>query len=267
MLLYEDKKNSVSAILRTGLTCMPHLHSHIEAGYVVKGNTVVTIDGISYTVNEGEAFIIFPNRIHAYEDDGNIKCYLLICSPDDTAPFNDVFKGYLPVSPVFKPAEPEILHSVFDFAAKRGFELERDPDTPFTAERVKAYAPAVVAEMLGGLQLKPTTTGDPDATQRILLYCDTNYKEDLSLDVLSRELGYSRYYISHVFTQNVKMGFSRYLRSLRINAAKRLIRHSNMSMTEIAIDSGFASIRTFNRQFFAETGVTPTEYAKKRRNE
>lgn len=266
MLLYEDKKNSVSAALRTGLTCLPHLHSHIEAGFVIEGKTEVTIDGLTYPVDAGEAFIIFPNRIHSYEDNGNIKCYLFICSPDDVAPFTDIFKGYLPDSPVFKPLEPEILQSVFDPAARRGMELERDPDTPFTAERVRAYASAVLSEMLPAVKLKPSTSGDPDATQRILLYCDTHYRDDLSLDILAKELGYSKYYISHVFSTNINIGFSRYLRSLRVNAAKRLIRQTQMTMTDIAIDSGFTSIRTFNRQFFAETGISPTEYAKKRRD-
>lgn len=266
MLLYEDKKNSVSASLRTGLTCLPHLHSHIEAGYVLKGKTEVTIDGKTYTVGEGEGFIIFPNRIHYYEDNGNIKCYLLICSPDDTAPFTDIFKGYLPETPVFTPLEPDVLQSVFAPAAKRGMELEKDPDTPFTAERVRAYASAVLSEMLPAMKLNPSPSGDPDAIQRILLYCDTHYSDDLSLDILAKELGYSKYYISHIFSANVEMGFSRYLRSLRVNAAKRLIRHTDKSMTEIAIDSGFTSIRTFNRQFFAETGITPSEYAKKRRS-
>ncbi len=265
MLLYEDKKNSVSSSLRTGLTCLPHLHSHIEAGFVVDGKTEVTIDGICYTVCAGEAFIIFPNRIHSYEDNGNIKCYLFICSPEDTAPFSDIFKGYLPECPVFKPLEPDVLLSVFSSAAKRGMELERDPHTPFTAEHVRAYAPAVLSEMLPAVKLNPTSVADPDATQRILLYCDTHYRDDLSLDLLAKELGYSKYYISHVFAANVKTGFAKYIRSLRVNAAKRLIRHSDMSMTDIAIDSGFTSIRTFNRQFFAETGITPTDYAKKRR--
>lgn len=266
MLLYEDKKNSISASLRTGLTCLPHLHSHIEVGFIIDGETEVTIDGKTYTVGVGEGFIIFPNRIHSYEDNGNIKCYLLICSPDDTAPFTDIFKGYLPESPVFTPPEPEILESVFASAAKRGMELEKNPDIPFNAERVRAYASAVLSEMLPAIALNPSHSGDPDAIQRILLYCDTHYSDDLSLDILAKKLGYSKYYISHIFSANVKMGFSRYLRSLRVNAAKRLIRHTDKSMTDIAIDSGFSSIRTFNRQFFAETGLSPSEYAKKRRS-
>lgn len=265
MLLYEDKKNSISAILRTGLSCLPHLHSHIEVGFLVSGNTRMTVDSEVFDLREGDAFLIFPNRIHSFEDDGAISCYLLICSPDDTSPFTDVFKKHLPESPVVTPKDADSLKQVFSVAANRGRSLELHPDEAYASEKVRAFAPAIVSELVPSLSLIPTHSADPDATQRILLYCDTHYRDELNLDLLSQELGYSKYYISHVFSSNVKIGFSRYLRSLRVTAAKRMIRHSDLSMTDIAIESGFSSIRTFNRQFFEETGLTPTEYAKKRR--
>ena len=265
MLLYEDKKNSVSAILRTGLSCLPHLHSHIEVGFLVEGSTRMTVDEEVFDLKAEDAFLIFPNRIHSFEDNGSISCYLLICSADDTSPFTEVFKKNLPVSPVVTPKDADSLRQVFAVASKRGRELELHPDETFASEKVRAFAPAIISELVPSLSLLPSSSADPDATQRILLYCDTHYRDELNLDLLSEELGYSKYYISHVFSDNVKIGFSRYLRSLRVTAAKRMIRHTDMSMTDVAIESGFSSIRTFNRQFFEETGMTPTEYAKKRR--
>lgn len=265
MLLYEDKKNSISAVLRTGLSCLPHLHSHIEVGFVTEGNTQLTVDDAVYDVTAGDAFLIFPNRIHSFEDSGSISCYLLICSVNDASPFTDIFKQHLPESPVIRPIDADALEKVFSVAAKHGRALELCPDAPYAAERVRAYAPSVLAELVPAASLVPSDSADPDATQRILLYCDTHYRDELSLDLLSSKLGYSKYYISHIFSTNIKIGFSRYLRSLRVTAAKRLIRHSDMSMTEISSESGFSSIRTFNRQFYEETGLTPTEYAKKRR--
>ena len=265
MLLYEDKKNSVSSILRTGLSCLPHLHSHIEIGFMISGSTALTIDDKEYEVNSGDAFLIFPNRIHSFEDRGSLSCHLLICSVSDASPFSDIFKKHLPESPVIRPSDPKALESIFAVASVRGRALELYPDEAYAAERVSAFAPAIISELVPSLSLIPSSSADPDATQRILLYCDTHYKEELNLDLLSEELGYSKYYISHIFADNVKINFSRYLRSLRVTAAKRLIRHTDMSMTDVASESGFSSIRTFNRQFFEETGLTPTQYAKKRR--
>ncbi len=261
MLLYEDKKNSgLSLSTRTLYSCLPHLHSHVEAGYLLTGSTTLIMDGKPFPVKAGEAFLIFPNRIHGYEDGNNVLGFLLIGDPEDLTPFSDVFRRYRLDDPVLRPAHGNMaIAEAFDKAVM----LASAPEgTPFAPESAKAYASAVIAEMLSlSPALSPYVPADPDATQRILLYCDTHYTEDLTLDTLERELGYSKYYISHVFSGNVKTGFSRYLRGLRINAAKRLIRHTDKSMTDIAYESGFTSIRTFNRQFASETGMTPSDYA------
>lgn len=261
MLLYEDKKNSgISLSTRTGYTCLPHLHSYIEAGVLLTGSTDLIMDNRVYHVEAGDAFLIFPNRIHSYEDGDDVLGFLLICDPEDVAPFADVFRRFRLDDPVLHPADGgRAIAEAFDKAVMMASSPE---GTPFAMESAKAYASAAVAEMFSlSPPLSPYVATDPDATQRILLYCDTHYTEDLTLDVLERELGYSKYYISHVFSSNVKTGFARYLRGLRISAAKRLIRHTDKTMTDIAYESGFTSIRTFNRQFAAETGMTPSDYA------
>lgn len=266
MLLYEDKKNvGISLSIRTGFNCLPHLHSHIEAGFLLAGSTDLTMDGKVYHVEAGDAFLIFPNRIHGYVDGKDVLGFLLICDPEDVAPFADVFRRFRLDDPILHPGDGgKDLAEAFDKAHMMASSPE---GTPFALESAKAYSSAVVAEMLSlSPNLSPAVATDPDATQRILLYCDTHYTEDLTLDVLEQELGYSKYYISHVFASNVKTGFSRYLRGLRISAAKRLIHHTDKSMTDIAYESGFTSIRTFNRQFVAETGMTPTDYAELRKS-
>ena len=267
MLLYEDKKNSgISLGVRTVYGCLPHLHSHIEAGILLSGSTELTMDGKVFRVEAGDAFLIFPNRIHGYTDGADVLGFLLICDPADIAPFTDVFHRFLLSDPVLHPADGgRAIAEAFDKAVMMASSPE---GTPYAIESAKAYASAAIAEMFAcDPGLTPFVSSDPDAIQRILLYCDTHYTEELTLDILEKELGYSKYYISHVFTDSIKTGFSRYLRGLRISAAKRLIRHTNKSMTDIAYESGFATIRTFNRQFLSETGQTPTEYAALHRDE
>ncbi len=265
MLLYEDKKNSISLSLRTGLSFLPHLHSHIEAGYLLSGSTSVTVDGREYSLSAGDAFVIFPNRVHSYEDGGgNPCCWLLMCSPDDVSPFAETFKRFLPDSPVVTGADGRALGALFELAEGRVPAAEEG--LPLGTECLRAYASALTAELLPRLSgLRPLPPSDPDAMRRILLYCDLHYRDELSLDLLSEELGYSKYYISHVFSDHVKIGFARYVRALRVNAAKRLIRNGGMSMTDVACESGFSSIRTFNRQFMQETGISPSRYALLRR--
>ncbi|MBR6765080.1 MAG: helix-turn-helix transcriptional regulator [Clostridia bacterium] len=53
-----------------------------------------------------------------------------------------------------------------------------------------------------------------------------------------------------------------YVNGLRLNEAKRLLKTTDKNVTDIAIEAGFNTIRSFNRAFFAEMGETPTEYRK-----
>ena len=52
-----------------------------------------------------------------------------------------------------------------------------------------------------------------------------------------------------------------YFANLKIDAAKEMIRMSDMNFTQIAEELGYASIHYFSRQFKKRTAMTPTEYA------
>lgn len=260
MLLYETREHSnVTIRQKTSLWCTPHLHSRIEAGFIRKGRAQIILENKIYNAEEGDSFLIFPNRIHSYEDNGNICADLLICPPEDIAPFCDILSNCETESPVITPARAQTLADTF----LRGEEIFSST-AALCGEAVKAYAGAILAEiLLSADKLRRAEPRDLTAAQKILQYCDLNYKKDLNLDILSRELGYSKYYISRIFSNDIKTGFARYIRNLRVHAAKRLLRYTDMNITDIAYEVGYSCVRTFNRQFFEEEGVTPSDYAKK----
>lgn len=260
MLLYETLENSnVTIRQKTSLRCTPHLHSRIEAVFMRRGRAQVTLENKTYTAEEGDTLLLFPNRIHSYYDSGDICADLLICPPEDIAPFCDIVSNCETESPVITPKNPKLLADLF----LRGEDIFAG-SAPLCGEAVKAYAGAILAEMLLSADtLHRAEPRDLTAAQKILQYCDLNYKKDLNLDVLSSELGYSKYYISRIFSNDIKTGFSGYIRNLRIHAAKRLLRYTDMNITDIAYEVGYTCVRTFNRHFFEEEGVTPSDYANK----
>jgi transcriptional regulator GlxA family with amidase domain len=58
------------------------------------------------------------------------------------------------------------------------------------------------------------------------------------------------------------MHFSRYVNLFRVDAATELLQHTDLPITEIALQSGFQSIRNFNRVFLEITGKTPSRQFK-----
>ena len=101
------------------------------------------------------------------------------------------------------------------------------------------------------------------AMRAVIQYCARNFTKDLSLSILEVELHLSKYYISHLFGDKLGVRFNDYINSLRISESCRLLRTSDMSITEISSASGFGTLRTFNRAFIKQMGMSPSEYKKK----
>lgn len=87
----------------------------------------------------------------------------------------------------------------------------------------------------------------------------------LTVEALARESGVSEAYFRHEF----KICFGRspvdYIRNIRIENAKLLLRSGLYSVSETAIESGFDSISYFSSTFKKLCGITPTEYASQMR--
>lgn len=86
--------------------------------------------------------------------------------------------------------------------------------------------------------------------------------EALTLDILSRKLGYSEFHVSRKFKEISGMQFKDYLRLRRLAFALKEVRDENRSFLDIALDYGFSSHEAFTRAFKAAYAVTPGEYRK-----
>ncbi len=82
----------------------------------------------------------------------------------------------------------------------------------------------------------------------------------MSLDTLSRNLGINRYDISRIFNTVLKTSLPVYINSLRLDKAVHLLRSTSLSITTIALECGYDSLRNFNRQFSKNFQVSPRTY-------
>ncbi len=83
---------------------------------------------------------------------------------------------------------------------------------------------------------------------------------ELSISSIADELGYNGKYLSHVFKEKMNVGYSEYLRTIRIKYAVSLFDHGIDSVKNVALLSGFSDPLYFSTVFRKEIGVTPTEY-------
>ncbi len=96
--------------------------------------------------------------------------------------------------------------------------------------------------------------------ERILSYCEQHFLEEISLESMAKELFLGKFYISHLFNNQLNTSFSNYINALRIEKAVKLLTATKLSITDVCFSSGFTCTRTFNRVFVKRIGVPPRKY-------
>ena len=114
---------------------------------------------------------------------------------------------------------------------------------------------------LFSLQPKKDLTGQ-DIVFDAVSYMAGHFTEELSLSRMAKDLGYSQFALSRVFSSVFHTNFNQYLNDLRLNCALGLLKNTSLPVTELAMNAGFTSLRTFNRAFKERFHMSPREYRK-----
>lgn len=99
-----------------------------------------------------------------------------------------------------------------------------------------------------------------DKFNTVFDYLDRHFSEDLTLEKVADVAGFSKFHFSRLFKQCSGYNFYDYLCFKRIKSAEMLLLKPGISITEVALQSGFSSLSTFNRTFKKLKGCTPSEY-------
>ncbi len=93
-------------------------------------------------------------------------------------------------------------------------------------------------------------------------YIRSHIQDTMNLQSIANHAAISRYYLCHVFKKCTGITVLQYQLELRLSAAKRLLCHTDKSITEIAMLAGFCSASYFTKVFRGCIGCVPSEYRK-----
>lgn len=254
-LLYEEKTDKLNLVHKVSTHFPPHLHEALEMIYVTNGDLELGIEKEFYHMEKGDFAIVFPNLIHHYQVFSKEKSqayylfpHLSICSQ-----FREQLVKYRPENPVIKKenVHPDIRNSI-----KR---LEKEDLN--NAIVVQAYLQIILARSMSCYRLiENNGVGNEDIVYQVVTYIAKHFREELTLDCMSRDLGVSKYTISRIFSSTFHRNFNQYLNEQRLNYVRSLLEDTEESITDICFDAGFQSQRTFNRVFQEVYKMSPKEY-------
>ena len=108
----------------------------------------------------------------------------------------------------------------------------------------------------------PAWNGTRTTVRRALNLIDMGALDEGGVSCLADRLGIGERYLRQLFSRHVGVSPYSLAKARRLSHARRLVLDSSFSMTEIALKSGFRSIRQFNDNFLKEYGYSPRSLRK-----
>jgi AraC-like DNA-binding protein len=253
-----------------------HWHSAAEIIMPLAGGYDVVINETAYSLEEGDILIIPTGEIHEITapKTGGERVILqfdltMLKSVKGMAGASFIFfKPWLITPGSEQSAE---LHSVLKELLLEALSEYKEKQeyyeacitakiisiAVFMARRQREEFPGVFSDQLMKRKVHVVNFN------RCVEYINQHYREDLPLEFIAKIAGFSKFHFTRWFKQFAGMSFYEYLTQVRMQVAESMLANTEVPITEIALESGFQSIATFNRVFKYNHNLTPTEYRKR----
>ena len=256
MSLYEFRPQEFSLRMGDPFTMPPHLHSHMEIVYLTEGELHMSINRERRIMHAGDLAIVFPNIVHAFKapsTEGGLE--ILIFSPSLLRQNRQLIQQYHPVDPFvtrdrLHPDIPYVMHDLLD-------EVDHPDD-----KLCPILFDLLMVRLMPLLTMQINAQNSPfDMTNRAAQYLMQHFDDPtLTLDTAAAALGISRFALSRLFTGQLELSFSQYLRYLRVDRAKELLASPKLSILQIGLECGFNTPRSFERAFREQCGCSPRAF-------
>ncbi len=107
--------------------------------------------------------------------------------------------------------------------------------------------------------------GSSEIVLETLKFINKHYREKVTLGDMAAYFHMSQSYLSVLFKQEMGKSFTEYLTGLRLGEAKKLLRETNLNLTDVAYQCGFEDQSYFSKVFHKVEGITPSRYRNQQR--
>ena len=233
-------------------------HPMPELTYVDQGSLHSVVDGQDLLLNQGDIVIYGPGQFHMqYSDIGVAPRFVTIVFGLDDADITPLLNR--------KFQAPQAVVTLLQRMLRE-------------QERMDAYSGDMIISQISVLLLHLLREADARSTVKLQtsnaihseneiirqaqLYINSHIREKLSVPLVARQVDVSPSYLTALFHKNLQISPGEYIRRIKLQESKQMIRESDLNFTEIAAALQYSTVHHFSRQFKEKFGITPTEYAK-----
>ncbi len=232
--------------------CHFNFHSQIELYFVDEGQIDAFVNQQQRRLNQGQMAVALSYDAHLFRSVGNSKSSILVIPPDICGEFMSAVQQKQIQNPFICDEKTVKQIKFFVDAIKSDNTNE---------VKLRGYLYVVLGIVLENIFLENTEFSvDTELSSKLLFFLNQQFQNEITLNDLSRIFGYSASYLSRYFKDRFGIGLNQYINILRLRNALLLMQEGKNNHTYCALESGFASMRTFYRVFKQEFGCAPREY-------
>ena len=232
-------------------------HAVLELTYVDQGTLHSVADGTDLLLEQGDIVIYAPNQWHMQYADMDVAPRYVTISFD---------LGGGDLSPLYgHKLHPDQSAITLLQAMLKEQEL------------MDNYSPDMIISQLTQLLLRLLRQSDSapqklkasnslhaenEIIRKAQQYISSNIRDKLSVPLVARMVDISPSYMTALFHKHLQISPGEYIRRIKLQESKQMIRENALNFTEIAAALQYSTVHHFSRQFKDKFGITPSEYAK-----
>ena len=233
-------------------------HPMPELTYVDQGSLHSVADGQDLLLKQGDIVIYAPNQWHMQYADIDVAPRFV------TITFDMEGEGLVPLFNR-KFTAPRLAQTLL-----RQMLREQEQMDPFANDMIISQLNMLLLTLLREttapstvkLQTSNAIHSENEIIRKAQQYITSHIREKLSVPLVARQVDVSPSYLTALFHKNLQISPGEYIRRIKLQESKQMIRENDLNFTEIAAALQYSTVHHFSRQFKEKFGITPTEYAK-----
>ncbi len=250
-----------------------HWHEELELGYIERGTWQIRTLNAEYTVHQGDGFFVNSNVMDMKKNAAPGSCTLEVNhifhpvflsghfrSRFETRYLNPIIKNRrIEVHILRRGHEPadQILSNL-----RKLKDIQAQPDTEFAVRNLLSESWML---LMKDIRISATAdTGINTESQHrlrsMISYIHTHYHEKMTLTQIADSAAVSDREALRCFRRHLQQSPFEYLISFRLNQAKKMLKETGQSVTQISYQCGFSDSAYMGRLFKKTFGMTPLAY-------
>ncbi len=233
-------------------------HPMPELTYVDQGSLHSVADGQDQLLQQGDMVLYAPGQWHMQYSDVNVAPRFI------TITFDLEGSGLEPLYNRKFTAPQEILELL------RHMLREQEQLDEFSNDIIIAQLNMLLLSLLREakapktvkLQTSNAIHSENEIIRKAQQYVSSHIREKLSVPLVASHVDVSPSYLTALFHKHLQISPGEYIRRIKLQESKQMIRENDLNFTEIAAALQYSTVHHFSRQFKEKFGITPTEYAK-----